>query len=366
MPRFSNVISSFFARGFAISLLERNRFSWVDYLRGIAIILVVYRHALIGIERSGMIVPKALVDANMIFYSFRMPLFFIVSGIFIGGSLKRKRLSQVIEKKFETLFYPYLVWAFIQVTLQILLSGFVNSERSWFDYLYIIYQPRNLDQFWYLPALFNTTVIYIIVKVKLKPPQWLQLSAGVVLYFVSAHLTKISMLSDWMEFYLFFAIGDTIASLFFTDRIQKLLGSSKTLILIIPVFIITQVFYLRHYEYYYRDYFSGQLQFLAIALIGCFTMFVFAFCLQKWKIISWLRIFGYHSLYIYVMHVLVIAFMRIVMTKVLGVHNATILLFNGIFWGITLPVLFYNLFIKDKLFWFLFTYKKNKTGFITE
>jgi len=66
--------------------------------------------------------------------------------------------------------------------VQIFLNNYTNSNRSWIDYTYILYQPRNLDQFWYLPALFNATVIYIIIKVKLNPPAWAQLLLGLALY----------------------------------------------------------------------------------------------------------------------------------------------------------------------------------------
>src|SRR4030095_194000 len=96
------------SRGFNLSVIQKSRLQWIDYLRGIAIILIVYRHVLVGIERGNIEVPSILVNANMIFYSFRMPLFFILSGIFISSSLAKKSLNELIGIKFEKLFYPYL------------------------------------------------------------------------------------------------------------------------------------------------------------------------------------------------------------------------------------------------------------------
>jgi len=86
---------SLLSRAFNWQVLQKSRMPWVDYLRGIAIVLVVYRHSLIGIDRGGLLVPAALEKANMIFYSFRMPLFFILSGIFISGSLAKKVLEKL-------------------------------------------------------------------------------------------------------------------------------------------------------------------------------------------------------------------------------------------------------------------------------
>ncbi|MEI9942603.1 MAG: acyltransferase [Chitinophagaceae bacterium] len=362
--RMNNVtinIKHWFAKAFNTSILQKSRMPWVDYLRGIAILLVVYRHALIGIERSGIIIPQYLMTANMIFYSFRMPLFFIVSGLFIGGTLAKKNLKQIAFIKFENLLYPYFIWAFIQITLQIILVKFVNSDRGLKDYTYLFYQPRALDQFWYLPALFNATMIYVLIKTKLRPQPWMQIVLGLILYFVSPLITDISMLSDWMEFYLFFAIGDIGATFFFKDSVQRFFKSPLTLLALIPVFTATQLFYLTQPEEYYRNNLLGQTEFLAIAFIGCLSMFVLAFRFQAWKTAPFLRIIGFHSLYIYVIHVLVIAFFRVLLTKLIGIYNPFVLLICDIAFGVSIPVMFYNLVVKDNIGWFLFSLRKPGT-----
>jgi fucose 4-O-acetylase-like acetyltransferase len=351
---------NWFSKAFNLPVLQKSRLQWVDYLKGIAIILVVYRHVLIGIQRSGLTVSDQLVKANMIFYSFRMPLFFILSGIFISASMKKRSLGQLIFIKFENLLYPYLIWTFLQVSLQILFSHYTNSDRGLIDYTYILYQPRNLDQFWYLPALFNTTVLYMLVKAKLKPPAWAQLSVGLILYFVAPYFQGISMISDWMEFYLFFALGDAISVFFFKQSSQLFLKNPLTLLVITPVFILAQLWYLTKEEGYYLNEMTGRAEFLLIALTGCFSMFVLSFRLQSWNILSFLRVLGFHSLYIYVMHVFVAALIRIAFTNLLHIHNPYVLLFSGIAFGVTIPVVFYNLFIREGILWFLFSLHKTE------
>lgn len=346
-------LKQFFTKAFNLVVLEKSRMPWVDYLRGIAIVLVVYRHVLIGIERSGRSIPVVLEQANMIFFSFRMPLFFILSGLFISGSIAKRTVKKLVAVKFENLLYPYLIWAFLQTTLQIVLSRYTNAERTWEDYTYILYQPRGLDQFWYLPALFNTTVIYILVKTKLRARNWMQLLLGVALYFTGPYLRDVSMMSDWMEFYIFFAIGDSISGMFFKNPAQRFLNSNITILLITPIFALTQYYYVKHFGS------ITQAEFLTISLIGCVSMFVFSFRLQKLNILSFLRVLGFHSLYIYVMHVIVSAFVRLVLTRFMGITDTTTLLFSGIAAGVIIPVMLYNLIIKKKL-WFLFTYHKPK------
>lgn len=348
-----NKLQSLLARSFNTSVLEKSRYPWVDYLRGIAILLVVYRHVLIGLERSNLVIPQPLVDANMMFFSFRMPLFFILSGLFIGGSLLKRSLAALLKIKFENLLYPYLIWAFIQVTLQIALSSFTNANRTWEDYTYILYQPRALDQFWYLPALFNTTAIYLLVKVKLRLANHWQLVLGFVLYLISPYFEGVTMISDWMEHYLFFALGDSLATLFFQPKTQSFMRARWPLLAAIPFFAVTQWYYLQHPL-------TEGLLFLPISLIGCFTMFLLAYRFQEWGVLRFLRILGFHSLYIYVMHVLVSAFTRMILYKILGIHQPVILLFCGIAAGVIIPVIIYNLLIKDNIGWFLFSPVRKK------
>ena len=348
-------LKNFFSRAFNLAVLGKSRMPWVDYLRGIAIVLVVYRHVLIGIERTGRSIPVFLEQANMIFFSFRMPLFFILSGLFISSSIGKRTIKKLVAIKFENLLYPYLIWAFLQTTLQIVLSRYTNAERTLEDYTYILYQPRGLDQFWYLPALFNTTVIYILIKTKLRLQNWMQLLLGVALYFTGPYLRGVSMMSDWMEFYIFFAIGDSLSGLFFKQPAQRFLNSSLTLLLIVPIFALTQYYYVKNFDA------ITHVEFLTISLIGCISMFVFAFRLQRLNILSFLRVLGFHSLYIYVMHVIVSAFVRLVLSKFMGVTDPAILLFSGIATGVIIPVMLYNLIIKKKL-WFLFTYHRPKAS----
>ncbi len=350
------------ATAFNTSILQKSRMAWVDYLKGIAILLVVYRHVLIGIQLSGISIPTPLVNANMIFYSFRMPLFFILSGIFISGSLARRTTGQLIYTKFENLLYPYLLWSFIQVTLQIVFSGSTNASRGFSDYALILYQPRNMDQLWYLPALFNTTIIYLLIKTKLKPPGWAQLLFGLALYFVSRlpQVDRISMLSDWMFFYFFFALGDNITVFFFKDSTQRLLKNPRSLAVMTPIFVLTQIVYLSQPEAFYMNTNAGLIELMLIALIGCVCMCILAFRLQQMNILTWLRVLGYHSLYIYVMHVVVASATRLVLKNIFHVHNPVALLAAGIALGVTVPVICYNLFIFEKPGYFLFALKKKK------
>ncbi len=346
---------------------------WIDYLKGITIILVVYYHSLLGIKRSIGGVPAFLDNANLTFLSFRMPLFFLLSGIFISKSLERKTPGKLLSSKFEMLIYPYLVWSVMQVTLQIVFGQFTNSTRSVLDYSYIFYQPRNLDQFWYLPALFNATALFVVIRNKFNPSASLHFAFALMLYFFSPYFQQVSMFSDALRFYVFFVLGDIVASFFFRESSQRFFNRRLSFLLILPVFVAAQYIYHKYdvggtnlttdvsaIRAQWVFYASNQLLFLVIALVGCLTMVKLSFLLRRFQILPALRVIGYHSLYIYVMHLMITGFTRIALTKFLGVHNPYVLLIFCILFGVTLPIAVYNLAIKDNLLWFLFSYRKNK------
>ena len=111
--------------------LGDSRYAWIDYAKGICIILVTFRHVQEGLHAPGAeYLYPGLKFADVFFFSFRMPLFFIISGIFLGGALKKKSVNEYIGGRFKTLVWPLLLWGSIQITLQLLFKGYVNADRE--------------------------------------------------------------------------------------------------------------------------------------------------------------------------------------------------------------------------------------------
>lgn len=335
------------------------RLPWVDYARGIAIILVLYRHIFEGLHRAGLPTDdfSYLEHANIIFYSFRMPLFFILSGIFIGKSLQKRSLGMQIRNKFNTLLYPYLLWCVIQVTLQILLAPYVNADRTVADYGYIFLYPRRIDQFWYLYALFNVTVLYMITREKLQMKTWQQLLAGAVLYgfssWLSQHHVDIGFVSDICHYYIFFAIGDLISRPMLDREMYPKFGSWPVFAVLLPVFAAGQYYFLEKnlamQNYEYVEHFQPVL-FALIAISGCAFMANIAFILQRYDVMKVLRMVGYHSLYIYVSHVLVASAVRVMLVKA-GVTYVPLMLAIILFLALVIPIMFYNLATQSGAWW---------------
>jgi len=347
----------------------KSRLAWIDYARGIAIILVLYRHIFEGISRSGVEAAEYswLEHANIIFYSFRMPLFFILSGVFIAKSLAKRGVKDLIVNKVNILLYPYLLWSVIQITLQIALGNYVNADRSWKDYGYVLLYPRMIDQFWYLYALFNVTVIYILTKEKLGFKVWHQLAAGFVLYLIASYVAvrhiDTGFIYDICHFYMFFAIGELIADKILDTNRYPVYSSWKTFFLLLPLFAAGQYYFLVTNLSMNNNLFVEEHQplvFAVIALIGCAFMINISFLLQRYDTAKPLKIAGFHSLYIYVSHVLVASAVRMVLVKVFHLTWLPALLVICLCFAVVIPILLYKFAMRIGAYW-MYSLEKPKT-----
>jgi fucose 4-O-acetylase-like acetyltransferase len=350
-------------------ILASNRLGWIDYARGICIILVCYRHCFDGLKEAHLAVADypLLQIFNVCFYSFRMPLFFIVSGLFISRSLQKKKLSDYIWGRFSIVFYPLIIWGSLQITLQLILKNYVNGAPVPFDYINLIIFPRNPtnnQQFWYLNALFFVGAFYGFFKVVLRFKLWHQVVLGLLLYGVASYMgyngLSFYIFPDIFHFYIYFCIGDIISAFIFKKETTDILLSNKWLISSAIFCIIMQTIFtvvnMRHGDDNYINVYMTWLYF-PISLSGCLFMVQIAQTLQKTGIIKWLRVIGYHSLYIYLMHLMLIAAVRIVLVKIFHIHYIPLIMFIAISLGVIIPILVYNLCIRLGMWW-LFSLKK--------
>jgi len=295
-----------------------------------------------------------------------MPLFFIISGVFIGASLKKKGLKLFIEDRFRYIFYPYLVWGCIQITMQLIFKGYVNANRKPIDYFNLLWNPREIEQFWYLNALFFVGITYALVKVKLKLTNLQQLALGVVLYFV-AYFTTVNeipagLLGDVFFFYMFFAIGDNLASFIIDEEKRKKVLGRKPLLILLPIFLVLQYFFskinLKAGDDYYVQHLMPVL-FAVVAIAGCAFIINLSYLLQELNVLKFLRVIGFHSLFIYIMHLMVIAAFRILYINVLGQSNIYVFILVGILVGVFIPMVIYNVAERIGAGWLFELKKKN-------
>lgn len=353
--------------------MKRDRFAWIDYARGICIILVCYRHSFEGLINAHF--PTSdyplleLVNSSLV--TFRMALFFIISGSFISRTLEKKSYNTYVLDRFKTILYPMLVWGAIQITLQLIFKDFTNAKREPIDYLNLLLMPRKIEQFWYLNTLFMVGISYAFFKSVLRFKLWQLMITAILLYALGGFYYSInanlryetlaySFIPDLLHYYIFFFIGDAISSFLYNRNYTQYLGSLKLLIPGLLLFLITHYFYTvintQHQKGYYVEFYMPVF-FLLVALSGGAFTIQLSFILQRFSILKWLRVIGYHSLYIYLIHVMITASVRVIISKLFHITNIPLLLVVSIISGIGISILMYNFFVRKRMWW-LFSLKK--------
>lgn len=321
-----------------------SRMGWIDYAKGIAIVLVVYRHVEFGIRNSGIPLNQWVINLNDMLYSFRMPLFFLLSGLFFQKSIERKGEKRFLVSRINTLLYPYILWALIQITLQIMFPGVANAHRSVRDYMNILIQPRNLDQLWYLFALFNVTLLYLLTSRLFKYDNIARLVLSLIFLALAPLVKEISTVYDILLHYIFFCIGNITASWFFSDKTQDRLSSMSGLLILLPVFVLCQYYFLYHQQ-------MNLYLYAVIALIGSMFVIMVSFQLEKYQVLPILKLFGHYSLYIYLLHVPIVSVIRYVLLQYwLGI-NEIVLLVLLILIAIFFSIIIYRVLMQMKMRW---------------
>lgn len=302
-----------------------------------------------------------------------MPLFFFISGVFILPTLARKGYADYLSDRIKVILYPLLIWGSIQITLQLIFSNYTNASASPIYYLYLLIMPRKVDQFWYLNTLFMTGILYAYLKFVLRwRLSYLMLSAillyslGALFYKTHANMRYLaftySIVPDILHYYIFLFMGDAASEFILNKKYEKYFSSIKYFIPALGLFLIAHYYYTVMNNYYNKGYyveFYMPASFLLIALSGCIVTIQVSFMLQKTGALKFLRVIGFHSLYIYLMHVMVTSFTRVFFSKILHFTNIPVMLLVSVVLGVTLPIIAYNILVSNGLWW-LFTLKKPK------
>jgi fucose 4-O-acetylase-like acetyltransferase len=283
------------------------RLEWVDYAKGIGIFLVVLGHSLQGLTKSHILPEMAWsLGLEHWIYSFHMPLFFFISGLFIERSL-RKPLKKLWWEKFLLLGYPYLLWSLAQGLLQIATAGQSNSEMTLGDLPRILYQP--IQQFWFLYVLFIVFALYTLAR-KCSVPLGVCLGLGAILHLLAAfkllpgHWYILPMTCRYL---IFFALGAWWGSATMGKRLLTLKPSQLAMI-ILGGYGLTILCVIEQWEMIPLVRFGS-------ALAGTMASLALAIWLDRHRRLSVLRQWGILSLEIFAAHTIASAMLRMLLYK---------------------------------------------------
>lgn len=145
-----------------------DRLAWADVARGVAMILVVFAHAVQLLDAYGW--QLGFFDTvNRYLTAVRMPLFFLISGIFAARAVQRSWRG-LFATRLALLIYIYLLWMLVRAVWFSFVPWPLTDTPPWLALVLAPVWPTN--GLWFLFAL----IVYIVIaKATSRLPAWLVL-----------------------------------------------------------------------------------------------------------------------------------------------------------------------------------------------
>lgn len=275
--------------------INQDRYGWVDFAKGICIVAVVTLYAK---NQVGHFLGNAgwLDDWVRFARPFRMPDFFLLSGLFLGRVLDRPWRSY-LDTKVAHYLYFLVLWTLIIVPWNWLsVSWDVTPWTAFKNIVYSIYRPDAM--LWFIQML---AVYFVVTRLLRRVPWWCMLPAAAVLKMLDYHTGIYPV--DWFgEYYVFFYTGYYFAKSIFqySEWVQ---GNRAKAMAIVLAWIIGNAYATL------QPWSTNPLVFQALGFVGIMAVISISTLLQRYSFMNWLRYLGENSIVLYLGFYLPMLFM---------------------------------------------------------
>src|ERR1700710_830476 len=137
---------------------QSSRVDWVDYAKGFCIVMVVMMHSTLGVELAAG--HEGWMHAAVAFAKpFRMPDFFLISGLFLSVVIDRDWRTY-LDRKVLHFAYFYVLWVTIQFGFKA--PGF--AEGSSWSHAGFLYLEAFVEPFGTLWFIYLLPIFFVIAK----------------------------------------------------------------------------------------------------------------------------------------------------------------------------------------------------------
>jgi fucose 4-O-acetylase-like acetyltransferase len=298
----------------------------VDIVKGVAIILVAYGHTAQGVVHRGWWVGRGADFSRALIYSFHMPAFFFVAGLFVHGSIKRRGGRGFIVEKWKTVLYPYLLFALILAVAQPLIGRFEfrATPIRWNVFLVRLIDG---DASWFLFVLFFCFAIALWTS---RVPDWLRFLVGAAIGITPAFGPPLT--DQLLREFCFLAAGMWVGTRIF--RLKHLPNATAAIGLILLAAFQTG-----------SIYFFGAVRwwsYIFFGLTGTAGLFLLAKLLETTRIGAVLEWIGRASLAIFLLSAFGQGATRALLIGVFHTHEFWLQLLLPTFFAVLLPAIVWH------------------------
>jgi uncharacterized membrane protein YcfT len=192
------------------------RVDWVDYAKGICIVMVVMMHSVLGVELATG--TTGFMHVLVAFAKpFRMPDFFLISGLFLPLVIDRDWRTY-LDRKVVHFAYFYVLWVTIQFGFK---APAFAAETSWRD-AGLLYLESLIEPFGTLWFIYLLPIFFAVTKLTRRiPPLAIWLAAA--LLETARIATGWTAIDEFCARFVYFYSGYLFADYVFvlSDRARK-------------------------------------------------------------------------------------------------------------------------------------------------
>jgi uncharacterized membrane protein YcfT len=289
----------------AQNLTAVQRVDWVDYAKGICIIMVVMMHSVLGVEKAAG--ETGFMHLLVAFAKpFRMPDFFLISGLFLSLVIDRN-WRNYLDRKVIHFAYFYLLWVTIQFGFK---APSIAAESSW-SHAGLMYLESFIEPFGTLWFIYLLPIFFVVTKLSRQLPSstgpYAVLGAAAVLEM--AHVaTGWTVIDEFCARFIYFYAG-----YLFADRVFALSDRARAR----PAAALAGlgIWVLVNGGLVAIGVSDWPVVSLALGFAGAIAIVTAATLLARAQVLNGLRFCGEHSIVIYLAFFLPMASMRALLFK---------------------------------------------------
>jgi uncharacterized membrane protein YcfT len=278
-----------------------DRVDWVDYAKGICIVMVVMMHSVLGVEAAAG--QTGFMHWLVMFAKpFRMPDFFLISGLFLAVVIDRDWRTY-LDRKVLHFAYFYLLWVTIQFGFK---APSFAAQTSWghAGYLYLESFIEPFGTLWFIYLL---PIFFVVTKLTRKAP-------ALAIWMVAAALETAHVMTGWTvidEFcarFVYFYSGYWLAGYVFALSERARVRLALALAGLMLWALVNGALVASSWS-------DWPVVSLALGLAGACAIIVIGTLLARMRWLNFLRYCGEHSIVIYLAFFLPMAASRTLLLR---------------------------------------------------